>query len=65
MSNENSFLSRLIQAAAPTDKPSPAVQALQELARQNQRAAALRDLENGKHVKTCTGSIHADERRKK
>lgn len=65
MVNENSFLSRLMQAAVPTDKPAPAVQTLREFARLNQSTAALRDLKNGKHIKSYSGSILTDERTKK
>lgn len=56
MGKETNLLSALLRAAVITDEPSPAAQALQELATLDRHIAALRELQSGTHIKTYNRS---------
>lgn len=56
MGKETNLLSALLRAVVATDEPSPAAQALQELATLDRHIAALRELQSGTHIKTYNRS---------
>lgn len=65
MDKENNLLSALLLAAVVTDEPSPAAQALQEMATLDRHIAALRELQSGDYIKQYKGNQEERSSRRK